>query len=166
MLALTSISWVYRAERASLTAGSKGSMAGDTSRAMTWRLDLACFFLFFLGFFSSCLSEADRRLGERFLLFAPEGRRDGGGGGARRKREEKKKMASGREIEEEEEEEEQGERPTNRPALRLHACSEALLLLLLMLLLSRVKEREKKGDESAHAVAEERERDSSLVRQR
>ena len=46
VLALTSISWVYRAERASLTAGSKGTMAGDTSRAMTLRLDRACFFLF------------------------------------------------------------------------------------------------------------------------
>ena len=47
VLALTSISWVYRADRASLAAGSKGTMAEDTSRATTLRLEWACFFCFF-----------------------------------------------------------------------------------------------------------------------
>ena len=39
--ALMSISCVYLADRASLTAGSKGSIAGETSSAMTLSVERA-----------------------------------------------------------------------------------------------------------------------------
>ena len=121
-------------------------MAGDTSRAMTLRLDLACFFRFL--FFSLALFVRNRSLsaGESSRFFAAEGKRAATreGGGAERGRgkeetwlaavERRKKLfqfflwrereRNGRRKEKED--------PTNRPALRRHACAwtEALLLLL------------------------------------
>lgn len=51
VLELTSISWVYRADSASLAAGSSGTMAADTSRATTVRLDWDCLLIVFVLFF-------------------------------------------------------------------------------------------------------------------
>jgi len=126
-------------------------MAGDTSRAITLRLDLACFFRFL--FFSLALFVRNRSLsaGESSRFFAAEGKRAatrrGGGqreGGAERGRGEEETWLAAVERRKKlfqfflwRERERNGRRkekedPTNRPALRRHACAwtEALLLLL------------------------------------
>ena len=159
-----------------MTAGSKGTMAGDTSRAMTLRLDLACFFRFL--FFSLALFVRNRSLsaGESSRFFAAEGKRAATreGGGAERGRgkeetwlaavERRKKTLPILSLEREREKwkKKRKRRPNEpscaaTPCLRLDRGAAAAAVL-------RKRERELE-DERTHAVSEEKRESLLLVRQ-
>ena len=164
-----------------MTAGSKGTMAGDTSRAMTLRLDLACFFRFL--FFSLALFVRNRSLsaGESSRFFAAEGKRAatrrGGGaerGGGREREGRRRNVASSSRKKEKtlpilslEREREKWKKKRKRrpnepscaatPCLRLDRGAAAAAVL-------RKRERELE-DERTHAVSEERRESLLLVRQ-
>ena len=152
-------------------------MAGDTSRAMTLRLDLACFFRFL--FFSLALFVRNRSLsaGESSRFFAAEGKGAATrGGGAERGRGEEETWLAAVErrkklfqfffslflLQREKWKKKRKRRPNEpscaaTPCLRLDRGAAAAAVL-------RKRERELE-DERTHAVSEERRESLLLVRQ-